>query len=502
MPADLSPLQWVDVLERKLEEQRKHAQQFDEHYSGDREIELIRRDYAEVFGTDEIDPPRTNVSAVGVDALTERLEVTGFRVGDDDDQAGANVARDIWRRNDLDVMSPIAHTEAAVKAVSFALVWPDEQDRAVISIEDAEQMAVARRDVAPYDVIAALKVYRDWWDDELAVLYRPNGMYKFRARRGRIGQAGRDGQQGRIWTPPRSAPIADERSRWTPREPEFTPAPTVWNGRVPVVELANRQRLMRAPASEIKPIAPLADAHTKLLSDLVLAASFGAIPVRTATGVELPQDPRTGEKYSPFDVRADRMMLSEDSNARFGTLQASDLAGYVAALDLVIERIMMVTRAPKHYYGGGGQTHTSGETLKASEATLVRRIQGLLPRHGMAWPRVIELALAVESDEYRNAPVMTRWGDVETRIEAQSVDAAAKLKEMGVPLEVVLERIGFDAATVRRAMRLRVQEVMRGEELLNAVQRDVDSVDEGDTTPAEDADESEGAGAMAGAGAG
>lgn len=482
-PDQIEPLTWLHLLEEKVREQKKHAETYDAYYSNERELTLITREYEEVFGPNLLDPPVTNLSAVGVDAVAERLRIDGFRVGDADNKAGADAANEIWRRNDLDVMHAISFVETLVKARTFGLCWPDRQGKAVQTIEDPEQFAVARRPEPPYDVVAAAKLYTDDWGADLAVLWLPEGMYKFRA-----GGAG----SGELWTPlGRSVGVA---SRWRERDREaFTPAPAPWrNKQVPVVEFANRQRLLREPRSELVDVAPLADSHAKVLSDLIIACSFGAVPIRTATGIKLPRDKEgklirrpDGTIEGTFDVRADRAMVSEEEKAKFGTLPAADLAGYVSALDQILANVRIVTRVPQHYYGEGTSSGMSGETLKASEASLVRRVNGMQDPLGMPHRTFMSLALQLESSEYADAPVSVRWADTETRVESQLIDGAQKLYAMKVPLEIILtEHLKLDPATVKRALEMREQEQLRGEAILRALNADINRPDDPDDTTA------------------
>jgi hypothetical protein len=485
---DHEPLTWLHLLEEKVSEQKEHAETYDAYYSNEREIELIKREYQDVFGANELEPPRTNLSAVGVNAVAERLRIDGFRVGDEDNQAGADEASEIWRRNDLDVMHAVAHVETFVKARTFGLCWPDRSGKAVITIEDPEQFAVARRPEPPYDVIAAAKFYTDDWGVELAVLWLMEGMYKYRS----------GGGSSELWTPPGGTSRVP--SKWRPRDRDaFTPAPTPWrNKRVPVVEHANRQRLIKEPSSDLVDVAPLADSHAKVLADLIIACSFGAVPIRTATGLKLLRNPDDtlktgpdGRPLSPFDVRADRAMVSENENAKFGTLPAADLAGYVSALEQILANVRIVTRVPAHYYGEGTSSGLAGETIKASEASLVRRVNGTHDPLGMSWRTLLSIALQLESDANADAPVSVRWADTETRVEAQLIDGGTKLEAMGVPLEIVLtEHLKMDRATVKRAMDLREEERARGEDILRALEADVARPDRATTAAAEpDGDE-------------
>lgn len=483
---DIEPLQWLNLLEPRLQEQAEHARLYDMHYSGERELDIVRDEYNQVFGLNKFDPPRTNVAAVGVNAVAERLRVEGFIVGDEENQDGARAASDLWRRNELDEMQQIANVESLAKGTAFLLAWPDDDGNAVISVEDAEQMVVARESRPPYDVIAALKVYTDeWTGDDIAVLYLPDGIRTYKATRTAVTTIRKAvstrTSSGLILPSAAAVDRVSKASRWREWAPnrgeEFERAPKGLDGDIPVVELTNRARLLRPAQSALVDVAPLADTHSKVMADLVIACSFGAVPIRTATGVSLARDAsgqlirdREGKIPSPYDVRADRAMVSENPNAKFGTLPAADLAGYVAARDAVLLDIRIVTRVPQHYYGQGVSSGMSGETLKASEASLVRLVDGITPRHGASYRKIIRYGFAIEGSRFATESIRTRWADTETRVEAQLIDGATKLESIGVPLELILtEHLKMPREVVARAMKMRQQEALRGEAILRAL---------------------------------
>lgn len=465
MPAQPSPRDWLDWLYAKLRRQRIHARKFDRYYSGESKLEIVTRDFREVF-EGLFNPVRVNLCRVAVDVTMERLEVDGFIVGDDDNQEGADAARRIWLANDLDVMSSIAHTESGIKGTAFTLTWPGEDDEPIVSVEDPEEMVIARRTSPPYDVIAALKVWVDEWDGiEHADLYLPDEVRRFRRDKTKATLPGR----GAGWT--EATFDGGEESLNNPY------------GAVPVVEISDRQRLLKPPLSRLVDVAPLQDGSDKILADLIIAASFGAVPVRTATGLEFKTDAEgrpvdaTGKPVKPFDVRADRVWISPKAESKFGTLEGSTLEGFVAARKAILGAYRTTTRVPLNYVGElEGTSHLTGEAVKALENPLVRLIGSVARRVGPGWAKTMQFALG---PDYSEAPVRTRWADTETKVEAQQADAANKAKDMGVPLEVVLEQIlGWPREVIRRTLAIRAQEGTDLDEMLEALRRDALSGDD------------------------
>jgi hypothetical protein len=61
-----------------------------------------------------------------VDAISERLELEGFRLGGDDD--ADNDLWDWWQANDLDIESPLGHSDALVHGRSYITIGaPDPE---------------------------------------------------------------------------------------------------------------------------------------------------------------------------------------------------------------------------------------------------------------------------------------------------------------------------------------------------------------------------------------
>ena len=72
-----------------------------------------------------------------MEALSERLRVTGFRIGGDHDEAVWKT----WRLNRMDDAAAQAHTDALVYGRSFVIVWAG-RNGPVITVESPLQVAV------------------------------------------------------------------------------------------------------------------------------------------------------------------------------------------------------------------------------------------------------------------------------------------------------------------------------------------------------------------------
>ena len=65
---------------------------------------------------------KTNYIGLVTNAPCERMEVVGFRFGDNAEDSGDDDANRMWQSNDMDLMSVVAHTTAATFSRAYVLV--------------------------------------------------------------------------------------------------------------------------------------------------------------------------------------------------------------------------------------------------------------------------------------------------------------------------------------------------------------------------------------------
>lgn len=363
-----------------------------------------------------------NIPAVQVNSLAERLRVTALtRDGKADPELWAD-----YKDNDLDQQLGVAFRESLGLGSSYAIVW-DRTGRAKpkVSIESAQQ-CILDVDPGSRETLAAVKRWSKG-NVSTAVLYEPTRIRRYTA----------NGENATVgWS------LAKE-----------TPNPL---GVVPVVEFRNGDRLLGGGVSEIEDLKPLVDALNKILADMMVGSEFYARPRRWATGVEMETD-EDGKAVNPFP-EGDRMMISEEVQARFGSLPAADLASYEAAVRVISAQIMAVSSLPAHYLGQlTGQT-PGADGLRAAEAAITARAeskQGRLGRNVEAVGRLMHAIRTGTDPDKVNVGV--RWADPGTRSIAQESDAVVKLHQAGLlPADYALARLGYGAdeiAEIKRARR-------------------------------------------------
>lgn len=364
----------------------------------------------------------SNIPRLSVTALTERLQITGFS-----DQA----LWIEWLRNDMDLLSNVAHREALLFGDSYVIVWADEFGRPKVTVESAKQVSCLF-DPGTREITAAVKR----WETEVtteAILYLPDRIIHYSANHTGAKTLGFE--------------VVEE-----------IPNPL---GVVPVVNIRNSDRILdEYGSSEIDDLMPLVDGLNKSLADMMVTSEYVGRPRRWATGIELEEKPKVDSDGNAvlddddnpvFEVQnpipeGNRAMIAEAPEAKFGQLASADLAGYEASVRVFLGQIMAVSTLPAHYIGIFTDNPASADALRASEASLTARAEARQETFGRAWEKVAKLMTAVldQISPILVDDVVVFWSEAGTRSIAQEADAAVKLFQVGLlPRAFTLRKLGY-----------------------------------------------------------
>lgn len=403
----------------KLETQAARARDYQAYY--DNEAGIIA-----ILDTEERRTFRTLLDEAGaswcelvVNAVAERLSVTGFRFGSDTDD---ELAWAIWQANSMDADHELVHTDALVTGSSFVLVAPDDDNPSGVSITVESP-------------------------EEACVLYEPGNRRK---RRAGFKQWTEDGGQ----TTTDVLILPDEIITWYPkaRGPEIER-----NAGDTLIEVVPQPRTRRWPRSELAPAIPFQDRICTTLFNRLVATDYGAFRQIWATGIKIAREVVTTEDGGtatkvrrPFDIGANRLLTNESPEGKFGSFPESTLAGYLAAVEQDVNHLAAVTQTPPTYLLGA-MVNLSAEAITAAEAGLVAKIRRRSLHIGEAWEDVQRTALGlVGSPAAANLGAEVIWADFETRSIAQLSDSLVKMRALGVPLEALWERYGATQEEIDR----------------------------------------------------
>lgn len=423
-----TPLEWLKRLAERLQGEQPALVRRAAYYDGPQPLPDVPDGAKQEFRR-LLDMSRANFVRVIVDSIADRMRVDGFKTdrGDDVDQA----LWALWRASSMPARSFGAHVDSLVKSRAYALVWPrvDAPTIPRISVEDACQVIHESDAEDPDVVLAALKVWTDdLVDVERANVYLPDGIHKFERKRGQHGIGLHEG--------------------WTELGDAFVPAPEVLAGRVPVVPLVNREDVNAGGLSEIDEVIPVQDRISKILFDRVIASEFGAFRQRWATGLELPVNPETNQPIETQEAALKRLMVNPEPDGKFGTFEATDLRPYLDAVEQDLVMMSRMSSIPPHYLTTKGE-FPSGDAVRSSEAPLIAKVTSKHDLAGDDWERAMRIAGDIAGLEFDT--VETVWRNPETRTYGDAADYALKLKNIGIPLPLIMQRLGFTSDEIRDA---------------------------------------------------
>ena len=415
---------WLTPLEKRLSARLPRIERYEAYYDGHHRLAFATSKFRETFGS-LFRAFADNWCDLVVDASVERLRVEGFRFGED--EQGDADAWELWQRNGLDADSKLAHVEAVKCEESYLIVGPGEE-HPLITVEHPSQVIVMNRPDAPRVRAAALKKWIDDDEHAMATVYLPRELHKYRSNK----------------------PVNDEkRIVWNHRESVPNPL-----GVVPVVPLRNNPTLLGGGQSDIAKVIPLQDAVNKLVTDMIVASEFQAFRQRWATGIEIPTDPDTGQQLDreKFLSSVSRMWTTGDEGVKFGEFAASDPSPYVKAIEMLIQHIAAQTRTPPHYLLGQSGAFPSGESLKATETGLVAKVRAKQVDFGEGYEEAMRLAFLLKGDttKGRAYAAETLWKNPESRTEAETMDAAVKMKSLAVPYPDIWAYMGHTPQQIAR----------------------------------------------------
>lgn len=390
-----------------------------------------------------------NIPRLVVSSISERLNVTGWTGAD------ADLAEQIWYANDLDVQGDLAHSEALLFGRSYSWVWSGQDESARISIESARQAAVLS-DPGTREITSAVKRWHVsaglGIGSTQAVLLLPDRIEHW------------------------ASTLGAEIGGFTLVDVQPNPL-----GQVPVVQFTNQGRMLNSwgyrgidevsyPSrlllgsgvySEIADVIPLSSALSKALFDLMCCLEATGRPRRFASGIELVERPRldpcTGDPVldsdgnpiidtvNPLAQEASRTWISENEAAKFGQLDAADLKGFTDAVNVIVQQILAVTALSPSYLGVLTNQPPSADALRASESSLIARVEQKQKLFGKAWEQTMQLAIAVETGrDPRTVDAKPVWRPADQSSEAQAADAVVKLYQAGLlPRSTALRRLGY-----------------------------------------------------------
>lgn len=428
---------------------------YEDYYEGRHRLAFASEKYRNAFGR-LFRCFRVNLCPPCIDAVADRLTITGFEVDVEDtepqesarptdqrrrqqelrDAADADVheqhVRQAWKANLMQVVAGCIHLRALRDGDAYAIVWPDPEDvkRPLIYAQECHSVRVSYDPERPGKIRWAVKAWRD--EDSVqsgsgAALWRLTLYYA-----DRIEKYVTSSKHDRLPTRPGAFEPLDVPG-------ELWPLPNPYE-RVPVFHWANNACTGEHGASELRDVIPVQDALNKAIMDQMAAMEFVALPQRWATGIEV-ETGEDGKPIPPFTPGVDRLWTTGSTEVKFGEFSQADLAKFGVVINDFRMDIARISGTPLHYFALMTDP-PSGEALKALEARLVRKVEDRQIAFGAVWADLIRFCHIIQQHP-PEVQFTTVWEDPAPRSEKEHAETLLLKKSLGVPKKQLLREAGY-----------------------------------------------------------
>lgn len=404
-----------------------------------------------------------------VDAIADRTTVTGWKSEGDGNDTTIQRALTIWDRNRMDNRQNEIVKEAFRCADGYVIVWPDGRPGptnglARIYPNRSHVVTVVYDSDEPDHVAFALKCWRVERGPDKGkwrlTTYEPDVLTRYIT-------------SGKTDTFPVKA------NKFTTYTDEDETGPETENpyGVVPVIHFGNDADTGGYGTSELADVVGLQDGLNNSIINRVIGEEYVSFRQKWAAGIEVEEDPVTGQKIAPFQNGMDKLWIAEDPNARFGDFSASDMTQFLAIEDNWDLKIARVSRVPIHWLNQSG-SFPSGESLKTAEAPFVSKVRDRQLSFTDPYRQVMALALRIEgvADDQATA-ISPVWMSPESRSEREKYELAQFQKSLGIPDEKIWGDLGYSPEEIVVMLDQKQAAAQRQQEMFAA------SFDRGQTLP-------------------
>lgn len=344
------------------------------------------------------DLTHTPLLQIVVTTVAQTLFADGYKSPDSGEDARG---WDTWQANDFDRRQSQIHRAALSYGLAFATVLPGV---------DANGPRSVMRGVSPRRMVA---LYQDSAEDDWP-------MYAMRV------EASGDKLMCRVY---------DEKAVYFVSmgaggdDIQFIEWREHGAGVCPVVRYTNLLDLDGRADGEVAPLIPIASRHRKTVYDRMLAQHFNSWKVRTATGLERPEDDAEAQAEK-LRLQQEDILVSDSVDTKFGTLDETPLKPFLDAMQSDLDELSAVAQVPSTALSGT-VANLSADAIAELRAGLTQKTAERKMSFGSSHAQAIRLALQLEGDQSAAADYTARmtWQDMSPRTMAQTVNALSVAAE-------------------------------------------------------------------------
>ena len=454
-PSDLTPIEWLGRLGKKIVDRRPTIDKWRDYYDGEQDLPQGPSQDRQAFQEFQRSA-RTNLCLLCAESMVHRTQINGFRTTSGDSDSSA--VWKLWQAAKLDARQFGIWRKAYSRSAAYLTVGVDPRRPKTprVTIEGPENVIV---ETDPADGSRRLAALRLWHDDIakrwFATLYLPGP------------SPDRPGQRYHWWTRNETKAEAASESMlsWGPQTWELRDEPQRSLPDVPVVPFLNGDE-GEDPRAEFEVGRDIQNRLNLTVLNRITADRYAAFRQRGLLNFSPETDPVTGATISPFPPGVHQIWTvpppeAGDPEPRMFDFQQTDTQGILRAVESDMRAFAAVTITPV-YYLPGDLVNIGADSIAALDAGHISKVRQRHTVFGEGVEDTLQLMATVAELDLDLTSSEVVWMRPETFNPAAVADFASKLTAAGFPLPMVAEEIGWSPQRV---------EQLRGEMAAQAFQQ-------------------------------
>lgn len=385
-----------------------------------------------------------NWIAVIVDAVLDRLSLKGFDLSTEEasvDKQGnvieaenSNDTRlnELWEELDLSLVADDVHEAATVTGEGYVIAWKEdlieskENGTAEISealdvfYNDPRMCHVFYDSYRPTQKSYAAKMWKDADGYQKMILYYPDRLEHYKS-------SSPSKSDLQVFTANSFQPdIEYGEDGVEPNEYGVIPVFHFRSGRT-----SGKREVDRSSVS-------IQDAINKLFADMMASSEFTTWAQRVIISQNDPGDMLNGAGINWWIPAGD----GKGQAASVQELGHKDLSNFMDAMERLSQRLLIISRTPKHYAYMVGSV-PSGDALLAMEAPLVKKVTKRIQGYDPEWKALASFIMKLEGVDIARKDITTIWEPVTSVQPLASAETIKTEVESGIPLVTAARRQGW-----------------------------------------------------------
>jgi len=452
---DLTPMEWLGRLGKKLIDRQPLVSYWSRYYEGDADLPAGPNQHKEVFRRFQ-KLARTNLCLLCAESRVHRTRAIGFRDPGFTSLSEIDPVWRLWQAAKLDARQAAVWRKSYSKGAAYVTVGVDPRKRQSprVTIEGPENVIVEHDPADSSRILAALRL---WFDDILkrwmATLYLP-------------GET--DGAPGKryAWQTVRPGSKTGGIS-WKPAAWQQRDDPAVSTSLVPVVPFYNGDD----EGEPFAAFAPGIDAQNRLnltLLNRLTSERYAAFRQTVLLNYQIDEDPVTGEPVAPWKPGVTQIGMvgppedPGDPAVQLIQLQQTDTSQMLRAVESDMRAFAAITLTPV-YYLPGDMNNLGAEAVAALDAGHNAEITQGNAARAEGLETVLQLMADIAELDRDLSQSEVAFARPENFNPAQVGDMFAKYVSAGVPAPMAAEEVGWSPQKVNQLRAELAAEVLRQE---------------------------------------